>query len=707
MLVRRRRGLAARIAVLVASILVPATLSATGASAAGDPVVTVTPTTGLVDGQAVLITVKATTDVPVGAANARLCRAGVSYRPSAGSDLPDDFQADGPNCPRNPISSSSDQFAYNNNASQFLAPAGDTFQFLVGSGVINWQEIQGQKVTDRSLTCDVDHSCALVVELRLGDHWQPYVFTLAYEKIDPYAGCGGPAASVVETGGSDRMLDAWVAWTRQECAKPGRSGAATRASFVGEGNAVDSFAAGTIDVAYSAGGFDADMGLQSPPRPGQPSAVRNSVAVPVGINAAVLGISGGRREAGHVVPFRGIKLTLDQAAALVSGGFNGVPPTSDVSAAILAANPQLEGVFSLSGSFNVAAYAGVDATTWYTTRWLKTLAAAAWKVPVNATYFGTNGGRPRGIHNSFATAEPTFNNALDLQSGRPQFRRGVIGGSQAWAVTDLGTANALAFSPVQIQNARGDLVAPTPETLTAAVATMKLDDKGILVGDPTATAAPGAVQPYPLTMVEYAIVPAEPLVDEASCTARAGSQTVLKGWLDYVLGEGQAALPAGMVALPASLKASAQTALAKMGAAPVTGVCEGKVVRPASGSPLAPSPGDVATPGASPTGGRDGGNGALSGGAAPGEPGGALAGISPPSGYTTPAGAVAAPGAPEAALVAKSADSVSIPGFGGAGLASWVLTVAALLGIVILSSLAALGSSGKLGELRRRLFQRQ
>lgn len=702
------RRLTLRVGVLVATLAVLATPLVTApASATSDPTVTVQPSTGITDGQALKITVKGTSDVPVATAVARLCRDGVTYAPgpvTGNSPGMEDFGLNGPNCPLAPISSSADNNVNDNRGASFADPAGDTFLFRAGAGVVNWKD----GTTDRTLTCDADHPCALVVELLVGtgsgQHWQPYPITLTYAKDDPFAGCGGPATGVVESGGSDRMVDAWVQWTRQECGRSGRSGAATRASFVGEGDAVDSFRAGSIDLAYSSGGFDTAMGLASPPDPSQPTADRASVAVPLAVNAAVIGVAGGQRVSNHDVPFRDIKLTTAESAGLLSGGLLGIGPYED---AIKARNPELSGgvIDTHAPSYSVAAYAGAEATTWYTTRWLKTLAADAWKVPDNSTYFGTNVGKPRGISTSLAIADPSFANALDLVTGRPQLRKGLIGvpieSSGVWALTDLASAQALSMTPVQVQNANGDFVAPTPESLTAAVSTMKLDDKGVLIADPSATAASGATQPYPLTMVEYAIVPAEPLVDQTSCTARTGSQALLKGWLDYLVGDGQTVLPAGFVALPADLHTSALAAIDKVGAAPVTGSCAGKVTDPAPGSPLAPAaaaPAAGASPAATGTPNGDLSDGTVIGSGGSGFSGGSVSGANS-SASGAPATAVVA----AAASVSKPANNIGIPGFGGSGLASWVVTVVALLGIAVVTSFGSLASSGRLAGIRQRL----
>ncbi|MDQ6927547.1 MAG: hypothetical protein M3159_02650 [Actinomycetota bacterium] len=693
-----------RAAVLVATLSALATPPATAvAAAATQPTITVAPVTGVVDGQPLRITVQTTKDVPVGGAVAHLCRDGATYAPSpvlGQSPFTTDFRLNGPNCPLNPISSSADNEA--NDYGHFDDPGGETFLFRAGAGVVNWKDGD----TDRSLTCDSDHPCALVVELSVGSgksqQWQPHAFTLTYAKDDPFAGCGGPAPGIVESGGSDRMVDAWVNWTRKECTLPGRTGAATRASFVGEGDAVSSFVAGTVDLAYSAGGLNADMGLVAPPDPGQTATTRKSIAIPLGLNATVVAVSGGDRVNGHNVPFRDIKLKVDETAGMISGGPLGVGPYED---AIKARNPELVGgVFDNHNGFVIGGYAGVEATTWYGTRWLKTLAPDAWKVPDNNTFFGSNGGKPRGIHNSLAVADPSFAHALDLVTGRPQLRKNVIGvaaeGAGVWALTDLVTANALSMTPVQVQNAKGDFVAPTPESLTAAVSTMKPDDAGVLIADPSATAASGAMQPYPLTMVEYAIVPAEPLVDASSCTARTDSQALLKGWLDYVVGDGQTQLPSGMVALPADIQTSAKAAIAKVGTEPVSGACAGKVATPAAVATPSGSAPTPAAPGVQP------GPTLADAGAAGGLAGsGSLAsGLSSTSGggYTSPP--TTAPAQVAAALAAsKPEERIGIPGFGGRGVVSWLLTIGALVGFVGVTSFAGLASSGKLAVVRQRL----
>jgi hypothetical protein len=72
------------------------------------------------------------------------------------------------------------------------------------------------------------------------------------------------------------------------------------------------------------------------------------------------------------------------------------------------------------------------------------------------------------------------------------------------------------------------------------------------------------VEPYPLTYVEYAIAPAQPLLN-ADCTPDTAAQTALNEWLTFLVGQGQQDLPSGMAPLPSPLTAQAQAAIAKVG----------------------------------------------------------------------------------------------------------------------------------------------
>jgi hypothetical protein len=84
---------------------------------------------------------------------------------------------------------------------------------------------------------------------------------------------------------------------------------------------------------------------------------------------------------------------------------------------------------------------------------------------------------------------------------------------------------------------------------------------------------------YPLTFVEYAMAPAQPLLN-TDCSPNTQSQQDLADWLDYITGTGQTELPAGMAPLTPALAAQAKTAIAEVGQSPVTGSCAGSGTTP-------------------------------------------------------------------------------------------------------------------------------
>ena len=168
--------------------------------------------------------------------------------------------------------------------------------------------------------------------------------------------------------------------------------------------------------------------------------------------------------------------------------------------------------------------AEAEASSWFGTNTLHTLRPDAFKVP-NIPLFGLDAGKQRGADASLAGADPSYAQALALYSGRPVLRKTLItdlnvpgnyGG--LWLLTDAATAAATGVVPVAVENAAGAFVAPSAETMTAAVPTMTTTADGMLMPDPTAVAPADQPQPYDMTFVEYAMVPAEPLVD-ATCAA--------------------------------------------------------------------------------------------------------------------------------------------------------------------------------------------
>ena len=99
---------------------------------------------------------------------------------------------------------------------------------------------------------------------------------------------------------------------------------------------------------------------------------------------------------------------------------------------------------------------------------------------------------------------------------------------------------------------------------------------GTLLPNPASKANPDA---YPLSFVEYALAPTDPLVSTvgaehlagpgravaATTTPRTASQALLTSWLIYATGAGQSNLPPGFAPLTADLQAQAAKAIAAIG----------------------------------------------------------------------------------------------------------------------------------------------
>ena len=201
-----------------------------------------------------------------------------------------------------------------------------------------------------------------------------------------------------------------------------------------------------------------------------------------------------------------------------------------------ARNPELVGGIFETGSntagFLVGAPAEAESNSWFMTEELLKNVPNDWKVP-NLSQFGDDAGRARGADAALATADPTYALSLTTLSGRPPLANGVAkvvsrtdtqGG--IWVLTDLRDGNALGMTVVKIANQAGEFVPVDQASVTAGVKSMKPTDNGMLLPDPTAVTKVDGTTPYPLAFVEYAMVPAEPLVDK-DCKARDDSQALL------------------------------------------------------------------------------------------------------------------------------------------------------------------------------------
>jgi hypothetical protein len=632
---------------------------------------TATPVDGLLDGQTVHVNVKSNPGFYVYQGFLEVCRTGVTYQPSSGITYNDDARPNGPNCPLAPVSSSADAGVSDTNMINTAAsPEGDTIPIRVGVGTVDWTDTGGVK---RSLTCDPTNPCSLVTELFAGPKdgstaplWVPFVQQLTFADSNPLATCGGAANGALSTGGSDALLDAWTKWTLSLCKQPGQKGAATKASFVGEGTAVQQFDAGALDLAYTASASDPTVGLDTD------GTKRPYVAVPIALGAEVVGVGNGYGANGKKVPFPTLDVLPTELGALVaSGQFTPGP----VQASMTTRNPDLSPYFfAQNPTMQVGVPSGTSSSTYFLSHYLSTAAPDDWRVPMVGAA-GADAGKPRGVFNDFGTASPDFT-LLTTYTGRPALRQSLfaitsnnflLGG--VYVVSDLTTSIAEGLAPVAIQNtSTGPFVAPDQASMAAAVAEMQPDDHGVLL-PPAQQTDPNA---YPLTYVEYAMVPAQPLVD-ATCVPRPASQAQLTSWLNYLVGPGQQDMVDGLVPLPPALVTQAKAAIAKVGATPNT--CK-------------PPPKPVVPP---PTKGPTGSPSGTSTGA----PVGASGSGSPSSGTgTAPSSAVVTPGPSVRHPVKELAATVPIPPYKGSSAPSGLITVLALVGIVALVSFAVRYTSG-------------
>jgi len=580
-----RRSCFGVLAVLVAATVVGFGVIATPGDAKVLPdgvTISVTPTADVVDGTKVTVNVKARPDIMIGQLWIKQCKLGVPY------DDGNDIQYFNGKCPPSPVSSSADSEIIVSREGAFVlsrTSAGLDVPFRVGSGTTEWAPGSG---ATSSLTCGPEDPCALVVRVLIAGQYYFSVTRLDFVDADPIAGCGGPDDGVLQSAGSDELADAWARWTREYCTTPGAGGAPSTATFgSGEGPAVSGFSSGLNDIAYTASAYNSDIALQP-----AGTSTRAAVAVPVAINAVVFATGSGRiatvnGEPVSKVPYSTLKLTQADAAALTGGGvFWAERPDRPYRDSILGLNPELEGSLYYGGgkpdTAGVYAQSTTLSSTWFLTDFLRH------RAPDHFTAVGTDFTGTRPATSNFAQAQPTYSNALRLVTGRPSLAKVIDAaaldefvGGPIWTITDLATAKAFDLGLVALESSPGTFVEPNAQTLAAGVSTLKRDEQGLLVPDtgaappPPAVAVQAAVDPYPLTYVVYALVPAEPLVN-ADCTSRTASQKLLSGWLSFITTNGQTMLPDGLQPLPPALVSEAKSKIELVGTAPVTGSCAGQ-----------------------------------------------------------------------------------------------------------------------------------
>lgn len=476
---------------------------------------------------------------------------------------------------------------------------------------------QGGQQTGRfsgiSVNCLPSEPCALALAI-----WTENVKTpgqtsiyfvgvpVSFQSSSAGLACNGPAPGQVASESPDRLGETVTQWGIDAC-KSGLAGGQALTFNLGSSNSDDealcAFASDSVDLAYSAVGYGQQGSDFSPANcQGGAQPARQYVAIPIALNAVVLGHSPNNVQS---PPFRSfgtgltdfpqLKITIAQFAQLLSnGGYvdvsaSGVQTsdtgtwTSQLGQGILALNPSLANAFqdSCSGCVvvgtgsgtGVAATSGTDATTYLATRFLDAVMPGQMvSAPNHQAAFPPE---QLGTVSNFGTPPPAYN--VQTYTGRSILAHYMtpLSGTAWWSVTDAATAAAtwgglddfalqapdsLAAPPDQ-----ASYVSPTTAAMQAAVANMTVQPDGTLLSDPEGGAVNG-VEPYPLTYVEYAIAPAQPLLNP-DCTPNTAGQAALAQWLNFLVGPGQNDMPPGMVQLPSSLVTQAQAAIAKVGGA--------------------------------------------------------------------------------------------------------------------------------------------
>jgi hypothetical protein len=463
-----------------------------------------------------------------------------------------------------------------------------------------------------------------------------------------------------------------------------------------------SFAAGTFDLAYSSVGYTA-AGFDPSKCPGGPQPARPYVAVPIAVNAVVMAHSQTQAifalQSPVVGPFQNqLNMTVDQMATLLSNGsflsgtFEGLWGSS-FGQALLAENPELKTDVGYRGPLSALAQpivvtSGTAGTTLFTTTFLQALAPAG-DLMSNPSVSEGIASQPLGLTSNFGTADPALY-YVNTYTGSAAMLKDLSPPTSTWVLTDAasaaaawgGQADVALQTPDSIGSATPAYVAPTKASMSAAISDMTAQPDGTLVPNPKATPV-GGIEPYPLTFVEYAIAPTQPLLNP-DCSPNTQAQQTLAAWLNYVTGAGQSELPNGLQSLPPTLQGQAAAAIAKVGqAAPA---CTPTPAAP----PAATGPSPTAPSSSSGSFGGGGGIGSLGSGSGIGlasfGPSTALGG----SGSGTGAGA----GSSSSPTKSPKQAAVDLSRFTTHSGASWIGPLIGLLALAIVLPAFVLAASG-------------
>ena len=484
----------------------------------------------------------------------------------------------------------------------YSPPKDSTGSYPTVSGTVAAESSGGTTLhTGTTLTCNSTHPCTFVVLVYANETGEqaPGIFLgvpVTYLPPSVNTSCGGAAPGQLTTAGPDRLAQQITNWTLEGCASDLDGGKALTdnlGSGESDATALNTFADGDADLAYSAVGYGATAAFNPPNQ-------RPYVAVPIALNAVVLA----HVQSKHVTNVAGLTnvfaklpqlhITDAQAAQLVADG-QGTNALWDspLGEGLVSQNPTLgppswyyspTTTITRNASHNnqnenngVVGTSLADATTFFATTFLHSVA------PQELVSYT---GKPLGVTPDFGTATPPYN--IFAATGTELVAKALSPGlGQGWALTDAASAASLwgglsvlaLQTPGSIGSPTQKYVAPTVTSMQAAVPEMIPQPDGTLLPNPDAATTNG-VQAYPLTYVEYAIAPTQPLLND-NCTPRTKAQQNLVDWLNYITGPGQSELNNAMVPLTPALQRQARQAIAQVGKTTPTGPCA-PVTAPAS-----------------------------------------------------------------------------------------------------------------------------
>jgi hypothetical protein len=423
-----------------------------------------------------------------------------------------------------------------------------------------------------------------------------FMTPVTYAAPTAVVACGGVATGELSSAGPDRMTGLLTTWAEGAC-RAGLGGGKLVATALttkqSDDTALCGFASGKYDLAYSAIGYGTTSSPFNPANctalTGGPQPDRPYVAVPVGLNAVVLAHTQTQNQplviGAGFQPYQQLDITDAQLAQLLGEGGHTESWTDSLGQQLISENPTLVRDFYYEpgtktshpiifsnpvGNVKGAVVTfGAQATTYLTTSLLHNL------VPSTLV----------SVTKAHTVMPSTANFSLPSPAYDTQSITGLINivhailpthgssnGGVPWALLPASDADSIWFglddfalqTPDSVDKTPA-YVAPTKAAMQAAAADMISQPDGTAIPDPQAAAVNGQ-EPYPLTYVEYAIVPTQPLMT-STCTPRTQSQQNLMDWLNYITGPGQTLLPSGMASLTPALETQARTAIAKVGQA--------------------------------------------------------------------------------------------------------------------------------------------